>query len=108
MKKVLFIIVSILMIQNFTYASYEKNDSVDYYTEQEPKKLTANKVISDVNEIKTYMNTTLSTVKEIIDIVVVSIKKNGIKSTIQIYSSLFIPLFVCGVLFLLYLRKRKN
>lgn len=108
MKKILFILISFLFIQNVSYATSKIDESVDYYSDEEPKKLTAKKVINDVNEINSEMDTALSTGKEIVDIVVVSVKENGVKKTIQIYSSLFVPLFVCGVLFLLYLRKRKN
>lgn len=104
MKKTFFILIIFSLCYNISYAS----DIPNYYANEKPKELTSEKVISDVQEIKSKMDTTISTGKEAVDIISNTIKKHGLKRAIQIHSSVFLPLFVFGILFLLYLRKRRK
>jgi len=64
--------------------------------------------ISDIDSIKTQIDSTIVISKKIGKILVEEVKEYGLKKTIQINAPIFLPLFIFIILYLLWLKGRKT
>lgn len=75
---------------------------------QEFEKLDTEKVVNDLDTIKQEMDSTFYYVKESYKLLKYSVKEFGLKETIQMHSGIFLPIVIFLVLYLLWLKGRKE
>jgi len=90
------IIILLLMIPFFTFSQDVKHQ------------ISKEEFISDIDSIKTQIDSTIVISKKIGKILVEEVKEYGLKKTIQINAPIFLPLFIFIILYLLWLKGRKT
>ena len=98
MKKLVFILF-LLLTSNIVFSQNET---------QKFERLDVEKVITDIDTIKQEMDSTFYYIKGTYELLEESVKLFGIKKTIQIHSSIFLPIVIFLVLYLLWLKGRKT
>lgn len=72
----------------------------------EERELEPKQVVEDIKKQKKLITETINVGEEGVSIIVDEIKTYGLKRTLQANSSIFAPLFIFIIFFLLYLRTR--
>ena len=94
MKKIFIIILMLIPI--FTYSNVSSKD----------KELDPKQVVKDIKEEKKMADETFEVGKKGVSIITNEIHVYGLKETIKANSSIFVPIFIFIVFFLLYLKNK--